>query len=95
MRNYYVPGEWNVICDRCGFKHKASALRLEWTGLRVCDGCFETRHPQTLLHVPEERASTPWSRPEPADVFITWELLAETGDTLITEASDTITTEMG
>jgi len=70
MKNNLVLGDWNAICDRCGFKHKASALKEEWTGLRVCSSCHETRHPQTLLRVPEEKSNVPWVRPEPADVFI-------------------------
>lgn len=69
MRNYYVSGDWNALCDRCGFKFKASMLRKEWTGLRVCSCCYETRHPQDLLKVEPEQISVPWTRPEPAEVF--------------------------
>lgn len=36
MADYYAPGSWNANCDRCGGKYKASELRQEWTGLRVC-----------------------------------------------------------
>lgn len=71
MRNYYEPGQWNVICDRCGLKRKSGQVRQEWTGLMVCaDTCYETRHPQTLIQVPEEHINTEWARPEPADIFI-------------------------
>jgi hypothetical protein len=70
MRNYLVLGDYNACCDRCGFKFKASMLRLEWTGLRVCQQCFEVRHPQTMLRVPEDNPSVPWSRPEATDVFV-------------------------
>jgi hypothetical protein len=71
MRNSYISGDWNAICDRCGFKYKASELKQEWTGFMVCCTCFETRHPQTLINVPEDDPSVPWARPEPADRFIT------------------------
>jgi hypothetical protein len=71
MRNQYISGDWNAICDRCGFKFKASELKEEWTGFRVCSSCFEMRHPQTLLKVPEDDPSVPWARPEPTDTFIT------------------------
>lgn len=72
MRDYYVSGDWNAICDRCGLKKKASHLAKEWTGLRVCaDTCLETRHPQTLIQVPQEHINTSWARPEADDVFIT------------------------
>ncbi len=72
MKNFLVLGEWNAQCDRCGLKKKASSLRLEWTGLRVCeDTCWEVRHPQTLIRVPQEDVATPWARPEGQDTFIT------------------------
>lgn len=48
MRNYYKPGEWNAICDRCGFKYKASMLKEEWQGLMTCPTCWETKHPSLL-----------------------------------------------
>lgn len=70
MRNYLELGKWNVICDRCGFKYKNTDLRKEWTGLMVCDSCWEPRHPQTLIKVPKEDSSVPWARPEPTDVFV-------------------------
>jgi hypothetical protein len=70
MRNYLVLGDWNAICDRCGLKFKASMLKKEWTGLMVCSHCWEPRHPQTLIRVPEEQIATPWARPEAEDVFI-------------------------
>lgn len=61
---------WNAICDRCGFKYKAFQLRKEWTGLMVCKECWEPRHPQELLRIPKDDQKVPWTRPEPADVFI-------------------------
>lgn len=70
MHNHFVSGDWNAVCDRCGFHYKASALKKEWTGLMVCARCWEPRHPQTLIKVPEEQIAVPWSRPEQADVFI-------------------------
>ena len=43
----YASGKFAVaICDRCGFKKKLHDLRKEWTGLKVCDACFEPKHPQ-------------------------------------------------
>tara|TARA_Y100001938_G_C8037220_1_gene404025 strand:+ start:142 stop:471 length:330 start_codon:yes stop_codon:yes gene_type:complete len=35
-----------AICDRCGFAVKYLELKQEWNGLRVCDECFEPKHPQ-------------------------------------------------
>jgi hypothetical protein len=96
MRNYLVLGDWNAICDRCGFRFKASALRKEWTGLMVCDRCWEPKHPQLLIRVPQEHVSPPWARPEAQDVFvgpqeisteadITAFLTTESGVNLLTE----------
>lgn len=70
MHNHYKHGDFNAICDRCGFEYKGSELREEWTGLRVCSSCWEPRHPQTLLKTPQEDSSLPWTRPEQDDVFI-------------------------
>lgn len=71
----YEHGQWNVLCDRCGFKYKARQLRKEWTGLMVCDGggtnqCFEHRHPQDFVRGVKDQQSPAWARPEPEGVFI-------------------------
>lgn len=71
----YEQGQWNAICDRCGFKYKARQLRLEWNGLRTCCGagttnCWEPRHPQDFVKGKADRQAPPWVRPEPADTFI-------------------------
>jgi hypothetical protein len=63
MRSYYVPGAWNVTCDRCGLTFKSYMLKEEWTGLMVCTKCFERRHPQTLMRLPKDDPHVPWSRP--------------------------------
>ena len=70
MSNYYKPGTWNCICDRCGFQYKSDELRKDWKGLMVCHSCFETRHPMDFMRVRGESLDVPWTRPEPADVFI-------------------------
>lgn len=77
MKNYYVSGQWNAVCDRCGFEYKSGQLRQEWTGLMVCKGCWEPRHPQTMIQVPQDESAIPWSRPEPTDVYVDPWLLTE------------------
>ena len=43
----YATGKYALaLCDRCGFRYKLLELRKEWTGLKVCDSCFEPKHPQ-------------------------------------------------
>lgn len=97
MRTYYKPGVHNVICDRCGLKHKSDALMKEWTGLMVCTPCWEPRHPQDLLRVPKEQISVPWSRPESTDTFVdvSYPLSTEVGvtDVIYTETGIILSTE--
>lgn len=66
----YVKGQWNVICDRCGFEYKSGQLRQEWTGLRVCRECHESRHPQDNVRGKADRQAPPWVRPEPPEIQI-------------------------
>lgn len=69
MNTYFLKGSWNVICDRCGKKYKAFQLRKEWTGLFVCDNCWEPRHPQDFIRIPKEDMSVPYVRP-PQEHFV-------------------------
>lgn len=42
-----ASGKYAVaICDRCGFQYPYLDLKKEWTGFRVCDECYEPKHPQ-------------------------------------------------
>ena len=47
----YVPefGTPASICDRCGFKYRLTQLRKEWTGLMVCNPCYDIKHPQLAV----------------------------------------------
>lgn len=69
-RNYLVLGEWNAICDVCGFKFKSSQLRERWDGLMTCVRCWEPRHAQDFLRVPRDDPSVPWTRPEQPEDFV-------------------------
>lgn len=64
---HYTPGDWNAICDVCGFKYKASELRLRWDGAMVCRKDWEVRPPQDFVRGIKEQAGVPYSRPEAAD----------------------------
>lgn len=70
MDSYFKSGDWNVICDVCGFEFKASQLRRRWDGFMVCSKDFEHRHPQDCLRGKRDSPAVPWSRPEPEDVFV-------------------------
>lgn len=101
----YVAGQWNAVCDRCGFSFKARQLHREWTGLRVCKGpgtndCWEPRHPQDLIQGKKDRQAPPWVRPNAAEpVFLLDEngeiLLDENGFPLLDETSPDNTVEPG
>lgn len=64
------PGTWRAICDRCGFEFPSSMLRKDWQGLMLCHDDWETRHPQDFVRGIPDNQTPPWTRPEPADVFI-------------------------
>jgi hypothetical protein len=60
----YKPGDWNVICDRCGRKRLASELRYNWQNLFVCaDTCWEVRHPQDFVKAIPDYQAVPIARP--------------------------------
>lgn len=63
---WFKSGDWNAICDVCGFKFKASELRERWDGFRVCEQDWESRHPQELIRSIDEDTSVAWTRPDPA-----------------------------
>jgi hypothetical protein len=70
MGDWYKPGEWNAICDICGFQFKSGQLKKNWKGEMVCQTDFELRHPQEFIRLPNEKIAAPWTRPEGNDVFI-------------------------
>lgn len=43
----YRPGGAYGLCQRCGFQHRLSDLRREWSGLLVCDEDYDPR-PDTM-----------------------------------------------
>ena len=63
-------GDWNAICDRCGFKYKASELRKTWDNLMVCKKDWEPRQPQDFVRGRKDQQTVPWARPEPEYVFV-------------------------
>ena len=69
-KTYYVSGDFNFICDVCGFKKKASEGRERWDGLRACQSCWEPRQPQDFVQTKEDKIVTDWARVEPTDTFI-------------------------
>jgi len=71
MRNtWWKTGQYNALCDVCGFKFKSVELRQRWDGLMVCEKDWETRHPQELIRPIQDQNKLPWTRPESNDSFI-------------------------
>ena len=67
MGTYFKKGDWNAICDRCGFEFKASQLKKTWDGYYVCKDDWEPRHPQDFLRGKKDDQSVEWTRPESPD----------------------------
>ena len=59
----YSSGSWNITCDVCGKKMKASKARHRWDGFIVCDADFEHRHPQDFIRTKPDNQTVPFSRP--------------------------------
>lgn len=70
MKHRLILGQWNCICDRCGFKFKSPELRKDWQNLMVCNACFELRNQQDFLRIKPEKVAPPWVRPQPTDTFV-------------------------
>lgn len=69
MHNYYISGEWNLICDVCGKKIKAGEAKHRWDGFVVCPSDFEYRHEQDFVRARQDKISVPFTRPRPVDSF--------------------------
>ena len=67
----YQPGNhWNT-CQRCGFDIRASDTIEEWTGLLVCESCWEPRHPQDFVRATVESTEPKWPvTGDPANVLV-------------------------
>ena len=70
MTERYVHGDFNVICDRSGFKVKASETMMTWDGLRVRRKDWEPRHPQDFVRGVRDIQSVKNGRPEATDTFL-------------------------
>ena len=66
-RDYYKPGDYNVICDRTGAKRKASECQMEWNGLFVSKHSWEARHPQDFVKGRPDHQAVPTARPRPTE----------------------------
>ena len=63
-QNTLYNGQWNVICDVCGFKFKSNDIYERWDGLRVCRDDWEVRHPMDFQRGFKDDQSVPYTRPD-------------------------------
>ena len=71
MKNYFQSGSWNLYCDVCSKKIKASEAKQRWDGFIVCAEDWEPRHPQDFVRAVRDDQTVSNPRPEQPDVFIT------------------------
>lgn len=86
----YVPGDYKVICDRCGFERLASECKMTWDNWFVCaDTCWEAQHEQFRPPKPlGEKQSVPVLRKESAYNFVDVDATPEVESTTSTEIND-------
>ena len=103
-KDVYLPKNWNVICDICGWKIKASESRHRWDGRITCKKCWEPRHELDLFRAAGVEKGIPWSQPDgdgisvsPYDTLITG--TGPSGDgtsnVVVSGYQATITTSLG
>lgn len=67
----FKKGQWNAICDVCGFQFKSGQMKKRWDGLYTCQKDWEPRHPMDFMKSrPTKERPIPWSRPEPYPVYV-------------------------
>jgi len=59
----YISGDWNIICDVCSRKIKASKSKKRWDGFIVCPECYEPRHSLDFIRARADKISVPFTRP--------------------------------
>lgn len=67
----YQPGRPWALCDRCAQRYRLDCLRKEWSGLMVCDECWDPK-PDTMTPpvVYPEGLPYPNARPDMPAVFV-------------------------
>ncbi len=67
----YIAGTYKTQCDRCGQIYKRYECQKEWTGLLVCNKCYEPRHPVTKpLPIPQDGRGVRDARPKSPAVYV-------------------------
>lgn len=87
----YIPGDYWMTCDLCGFHYRRSQMRERWDKAWVCLKDWEPRHPQDFVKAIKERINVPVARPDGVDFTnsTTLTVAASKGDLTITVVSVT------
>lgn len=64
------PGQWNVVCDRTGFRLPNTMLSFQWNNLLVWNRVWEVRQPQDYLRGIPDNMSVPYARPVQEPQFV-------------------------
>ena len=87
----WIPGNYWMICDVCGYKYRKSEMRERWDKAWVCEADWEPRHPQEFLRGRNEKISVPIPRPDTYLPIVSDGCTSETNWTLNTGWSSTDT----
>lgn len=68
----YIPGDYLMVCDSCGFTYRRSQMKKRWDGMWVCAKDWEPRHPQEFVRAKADKIRVPVSRPQLTDGDITY-----------------------
>jgi hypothetical protein len=66
----YKPGDWNIHCDVCSKKIKASEAKHRWDGFIVCADDYEERHPLDFVRTVPDNIRVPFIRKQADDQFL-------------------------
>src|SRR3990167_6915135 len=70
MGDRYIPGDHYKVCDRTGFKLRASETSKEWNGLIVGDKYWEPRQSQDFVRGVPDRQAVIDPRPDPTGLIV-------------------------
>ena len=68
--NYFKSGSWNICCDVCNRKVKATDIFKRWDGLLVCKDDFEQDHPQKYIRVQADGMAVPEIRERGGEINV-------------------------
>lgn len=79
----YVAGDFYRICDRTGFKVRASRTKKQWNGYIVRKESWEARHPQDFVKGVADHMAVPEPRPRPHTNYIKTSVLLQSAPVFV------------